>query len=234
MSTEIREEKILELLSPNASTSIKDIAKKLYVSEPTARRYVNELARRGLVIRTHGGCMPSAAAFDGNTPMHLRFSSGSEEKRELAERAAALVPDHATLFLDSSSTAFFTVPYLAEKKGLTVITSGVKTALALAEHGIKTMCIGGFIDPHNLSSNSAYAIEGVRRVNADFFFFSCDALSDDGELSDNSFEESLLRREFMARSRVRVLMLDSSKLGKKCRYTLGTLADVEHFISPEN
>jgi len=33
MSTEIREEKILELLSPYASTSIKDIAKKLISME---------------------------------------------------------------------------------------------------------------------------------------------------------------------------------------------------------
>ncbi len=232
MSTAFKEEKLLELLTPEASTPIAEIAGRLYVSESTARRYVNELAKKGRVIRTHGGCMLSAAP-DGNTPMYIRFSAGQADKKIIAEAAAEMIPDHATVFLDSSSTAFHMLPFLREKKGLTVVTSGLKTALALAEMNIRTMCIGGFIDPHNLSANSGFALEAVRQINADLFFFSCDALSDDGELTDNSYEESLLRREFMKYSAKKVLLIDGSKLHKKCRYNLGTLREIDRVICPE-
>ena len=52
MSVELNEQKLLSLLSPNRATSIKTLAQRLYVSEPTARRYVNSLAAEGRVIRT--------------------------------------------------------------------------------------------------------------------------------------------------------------------------------------
>lgn len=226
-----KEEKLLEILSPNSTTTVKEIAARLYVSEATARRYVNALAKSKKVIRTHGGCMPSAAVFDNNTPMYIRFSSETEEKSRIAQRAAALVEDGATLFLDSSSSAYHLIPYLAKKQNLTVVTSGIKTAAHSAQMNIRTVCLGGFVDAHNLSSNSALAIKQIGLINADIFFFSCDALSDSGELTDNSCEESILRREFMKYAKRSILLIDSTKLHKKCRYNLCTLDDIDSFIS---
>ena len=80
MSVELNEQKLLSLLSPNRATSIKTLAQRLYVSEPTARRYVNSLAAEGRVIRTHGGCMPSAASLDLNDPLSVRLAAEQEEK----------------------------------------------------------------------------------------------------------------------------------------------------------
>ena len=233
MSIELKEENLLSLLSPNVATPIRVIAKKLYVSEPTARRYVNALAKKGSVIRTHGGCMPNAVAFDRNTPMYIRFASENAIKKKIAERAAEFIPADATIFLDSSSTVFQILPFLRFKQNLIVVTSSIKTAMALSEMGIKTMCLGGFINNANLSMNSAFAMESVRQINADIFFFSCDALSKEGELTDNSYEECLLRKEFIKHSKKSVLLLDSTKLGKKCKYNLGTIKDVDCCISNE-
>jgi DeoR/GlpR family transcriptional regulator of sugar metabolism len=83
MSVDKIEQKLLSLLSPDTATSVRFLSERLYVSESTARRYINTLAERGLVIRTHGGCMPSGLALDSNTPMYIRFSSDQEEKTRL-------------------------------------------------------------------------------------------------------------------------------------------------------
>lgn len=234
MSIEENEQKLLSLLSPNATTTIRQIAQSLYVSEPTARRYVNTLAERGMVIRTHGGCMPSSLALDGNTPMPVRFSTGREEKRRIAERAAAMIEPSSLIFLDSSSTVFQMVEFLKPTQNLTVVTSGLKTAVALSEMNIRTVSLGGFIHAANLSANSAYAIQAIEQFYGDLFFFSCDALSDEGEMSDNSYEECLLRRAFMHRAKRCVLLADPSKRGKTCCYRLGSLADVDCCISTED
>ena len=234
MSIDKIERKLLSLLSPDTATSVKLLAQQLYVSESTARRYVNALAERGLVIRTHGGCLPSGAALDRNAPMYVRFSSEQEDKRRIAERAASLIPSTATVILDSSSTAFHMIPFLRTKQDLTVITSGLKTAAALCECNIKTVILGGPIHSSNMSANSALAIQLASNYNADFFFFSCDGLSEEGELTDNSFEECLLRRAFIKRAAKSVLLVDPSKRGKKFKYNLCSLEELDSCITVED
>ncbi len=214
-----REDQLLAMLKPFETTSIHRIAGALYISEATARRCVKAMAARGLVIRTHGGCLPIAAA-DPNPPLAHRLASGKTEKRRLAEAAAAMVGPGEVIFLDSSSTVCHMAEFLAGKPGLAVVTSGLECAQALAKAGVRTMCLGGFIDTPKLSANSAEAIRAIGQINADWFFFSCDALSDAGELSDNSHEECILRQEFMRCAARRVLLADHTKLGRKCRFNL--------------
>lgn len=234
MSIDKIEQRLLSLLSPDTATSVKFLAQSLYVSESTARRYINVLSERGLVIRTHGGCMPSGAALDRNTPMYIRFSSEQEDKRKIAERAANLIPQASTVILDSSSTAFHMIPFLRAKQDITVITSGLKTAAALCEYNIKTVILGGPVNLSNMSSNSALAIDLVSNYNADFLFFSCDGLSNDGWISDNSFEECLVRRAFMKRASKRILLIDPSKKGKKYKYNLCSIEEIDYCITAEN
>ena len=234
MSVDKIEQKLISLLSPGTPTSVKQLAQRLYVSESTARRYLNALAQKGLVIRTHGGCLPSSALLDQNTPMYIRFSSGHEEKDRIAQKAASLIPPLATVFLDSSSTAFHMIPYLSSKQDITVITSGLKTAAALSERNIKTVVLGGPVNPSNLSTNSALAMQLIGQYNADFFFFSCDGLSTEGELTDNSFDECLLRREFMKHAKVKALLIDSAKRGERFKYNLCLLDQIDFCITVEN
>ena len=231
MSLSAMEEQLMQLLSADDATPIGRIAEQLYVSESTARRYVAALAKKGWVIRTHGGCLLCHGAADRNTPMYIRFSSEQDCKRKMAELAATLIPPAATVFLDSSSTAFHLAPYLGKERGTVAITSGLKTAISLIEHNVRTICLGGEIRADNLSASSTAAVQSVADFNADVFFFSCDALSDEGRMTDDSYEECLLRRAFMKHAEKKVLMVDPSKRGKRCPYTLGDLRDVDYCIT---
>ena len=56
-------------------------------------------------------------------------------------------------------------------------------------------------------------------------------LSDDGMIFDNSFEECLLRREFMKYDKTSVFMIDPTKRGQTCKYNLCTLDDVDSCIT---
>ena len=52
-----RLEKLLGYLWENQTATVHNLARKLYVSEPTVRRDLSELERRGLVKRLHGGAV---------------------------------------------------------------------------------------------------------------------------------------------------------------------------------
>ena len=225
------ENKVISILSSSKPTSIKFIAKKLFISESTARRYVNALAKNELVIRTHGGCVPCAKVYENNLPSYFRLTSDNEAKNLIAKHAQTLIKDGDTLFLDSSSTVYNLASYLRTKNNLTVITSGLKTATLLVENNIKTYCLGGLVNYNNLSTNSAYALEFIKNINADLFFFSCDGLNSDGYVCDNSFDECVLRKEFMKQAKTSVLLIDESKINKLCKYNLCPTEKVDIIIS---
>ncbi len=238
MSLNEREQSVLDLLSSNTVVSVGTIAKKLFVSEPTARRYLSALAEKGLVIRTHGGVIINNLSENRNMPLYLRLSAMTEDKKLIASSAAKLIRDGNVIFLDASSTAFHMLPYLEGFRDLLVVTNSLKTAITLTEMGIRTISLGGRVAPVNFACNSYETLETIKNINADFFFFSCDALSEDGQLTDNSQEESILRSRFMKFSRNNVLLIDSSKLNKKCWYNLCSLSDLDYCFCnaelPEN
>ena len=72
-----------------------------------------------------------------------------------------------------------------------MVTNSLKTAITLVEMKIQTICIGGNVDNSSFACNDYDSISFLKKINADIFFFSCDALSDDGMLSDNSKEQNL-------------------------------------------
>lgn len=214
-----RQEKILELLREQPDLKVAELAKRLYVSEPTVRRDFTELDARGLIRKVYGGAvLPDHA--DRTVPFVLRENEKSQAKTVMGRRAAALIPDGAVLLLDGSTSAFHLVPYLTDKKDLVVITSGAKTALALAEAGICTYCTGGRMLIHSYSYVGAQAERFLADINADLAFFSCRGLSDDGGVSDSSEEETHLRRVMMSRSRASYLLCDSGKFGKSYLFHL--------------
>ena len=90
-----KEQELIDLLmSANTVLTVKNIAKQLYISEPTARRYLTSLANKGYVVRTHGGAMINYnMSLNKNVPLYLRVSSLSEEKNKIAQSAAKLIRD---------------------------------------------------------------------------------------------------------------------------------------------
>lgn len=227
MSLTHYEQSLLDLLSSNTEVSVTTIAKRLFVSKPTARRYLAALAEKGLVIRTHGGAILNNMSENKNVPLYLRLSKMKADKVTIATKAVKLIQDGNVIFLDSSSTAFHMLPYLENFRNLLILTNSLKTAITLTEMGIQTVLTGGKVDSSNFACNSHETLEAIKKVNADYFFFSCDALSDDGKLTDNSQTESFVRQEFMKYAKTNVLLIDSSKLHKKCWYNLCSLDNVD-------
>lgn len=228
-----RQQLILNVLAENKNSSVKELARMLYVSEPTVRRDLTELEGRGLVTRVYGGAhlTKERGSADSEIPFYLREKERSPAKIEMGRRAASLVRDGMVLMLDGSTSAYNIVPFLTPFKDLIVITSGAKTALALAELNINTYCTGGKMIIHSFSYVGEQAESFVKRIYADILFFSCRALSDDGQMSDVSVEEVDLRRAMLGCAAKKVLLCDSSKLGKICFYNMGTLDEVDMVIS---
>lgn len=225
-----REEKILGILSINDITSVDEIAEKLFVSKPTVRRDLNKLAKKGLVSRTHGGATIIKKSADEKIPYSLREHEQSNAKFIIAKKAVNFIKDGYTIMIDGSTSALAIVPLLSEFNNLIVITSGAKASMLLGEMGIKNICTGGNMILESLSYVGSDAIDTISSYNADILFFSCRGLSDNGLLSDNSLEENQLKKAMIKQSQKRMLLCDSTKLGKKYLNNLCDLSEIDEII----
>ncbi len=225
-----RQQKILEILEQRGRATVEDLVGALYCSAPTIRRDLTAMAQNGLIKKVYGGALPLTAG-NREIPLVLREQAQSSPKEQIAQQAAARVRDGMVIFMDAGSTVGRMVPYLEGIKDLLVITSGAKTALALAERNVNTLCTGGQLLNHSLSYVGHHAEEFIRRFNADIAFFSCHGLSEEGLLTEPAMEEAQIRQVMLSRAKRKILLCDRSKYGKTYFYTLCHRDEIDEIIS---
>ena len=225
-----RQDEILEILKKQKSASVSELAKALFASEPTIRRDLNALEEKGYIKRVYGGAMIVGAP-DREIPYDVRAMEQGVAKRVMAQKAANYVKKGDVVFLDGSSSAAHMVEFLDGIEDILVVTSGARTALALAERGIRVISTGGQMLTRSYTYVGSHAENCVRGLNIDVAFFSCRGLSDDGEMSDQSIEEINLRKVVFERSKKKILLCDSSKFGKQYVYSLGKVDSIDAVIS---
>lgn len=228
-----RHNQIICELQKNPHITVKELAVKLCFSEPTIRRDFTELHNRGIITKCYGGAILNEGAADREIPFVLRENEKSKNKAEIGMQATQYIQDGMVIMLDGSTSAYHLVPYLAKYKDIIVITSGAKTAVALAELQIPVFSTGGRMLTNSFSYIGKEAEETARRFNADVMFFSCHGLSEDGTMSDPSIGEANLRRVMFEKCRKKYLLCDSSKIGKVYFYDMGNVSELDGIISDQ-
>lgn len=226
-----RQRRILEELENRPDITVRELASLLYVSEPTIRRDFTELSSKGIITKVYGGAILHQGAADREIPFFFRQQEKSTVKSQMGAKAASLVKDGMVVMLDGSTSAFHLVPYLTQRKDLIVVTSGAKTAVALAEANVRTFCTGGQMLIHSFSYVGEQAESFVRNINADILFFSCRGVSERGYMTDPAVEEANLRKVMFQYSKEKVLLCDSSKFDQTYFYNIGHISMIDQIIS---
>lgn len=227
-----RRKQILELLLREKRVTVKDLATRLYSSEPSIRRDLCELEKQKLLRRIHGGAILEEHSDSYlKIPFLLREMEDHDAKNIIAKKAIALVNDGDTIMLDASSSAYALIPLLAQKNNLTVITSGVKALVRLAEYGINAYSTGGHLLPSCLSLTEEDSHSMLSHYNADICFFSSRGISPTGMITDISIEENLVRKRMIGQSRRSVLLCASEKFNKTYLHNLCHVRNIDLVLS---
>ena len=233
MSTTLRQKQILSYLEQQGAVSVRALTSLLFVSEATVRRDLDELERQGALKRTFGGAAPLAST-TRQVPLFIRESIDSVAKEEICRRAATLVKDGDTVFVDGSSTVQYLAKHLARHSDITVVTYSLKTATLMCEHHIKTYCTGGLLMENSLVCTGADATAFAEKVNPDICFLSCKGLDENGKFTDTSEEETVIRRAFLKNSRTKVFLMTKNKLGSTYFHTVCHRNDIDYLFTDEN
>lgn len=225
-----RQEKILQLLSEKRYATVSRLAKTLYVANITVRRDLEELERGGLILRCHGGAMLPEYE-NREVPFAVRDKENILAKKRIAQKAAQLIRDGDTVFLDASSTASHIVDHIDGKQNLTIITNSVHVMEKLQGRKVRCYLTGGALLENSHALVGKIAEETVAGLYADICFFSSQGVTEEGIITDFSEEETQLRKCMIKNAKKCIFLYDKTKLGKRFLFTVCDLATLDGFVT---
>jgi DeoR family glycerol-3-phosphate regulon repressor len=214
---------------------VSDVAAELGVSEMTIRRDLVELERDGTLIRTHGGAMAPEGAvptpIDRDEPaFDARLRRNDEAKRRIAVAAAELVGSRQTIALDVGSTTYRLAELLRERTNLRFFTSSLRAATLLANAKLDVHMPGGQVRGEEPSASGSTALEQFERFWFDIAFIGVSGVTSDG-LFDYSPDDSELKRLYLRRSSLKVVICDSSKFQRMSLVHVSDFAAIDTLVT---
>ena len=230
MNNTQRQNEILDILLDEGYMSVKKLAQRVHTSEASIRRDLITLEEKGLVQRTYGGAEPINAD-SVNVSFKMRMLENQQKKKKIASIALKLIKRGTVVFCDSGSTTHFLIQQLPSVKGITVATNGIEALYYLSQHQVKTMSTGGTV---NIDNNNSLVGDSVisfwKKMRADIAFFSAQTIDNEGNIFCNYEQEIAGTNAMLNSAAIKVLLCDSSKIGKTATYILGTLREINMVI----
>ena len=223
-----RQMKIFDIVQKKGEASVAHLAETLFVSQMTVRRDLVELEKNGMIARYHGG----ATMIDSKSvvPINLRMKMGENEKKVLAKIANKHLKDDMFVYIDSSSTCMYIIPYLQKYKNITVVTNSVRAVLLASKYHIPCLLAGGEYHEREMCMMGATANRFLQEFGTDIAFLTSLGLSDDGVISDGSMAHNEIRKTVMRRTKKTIFLFGSSKLHKSFPFYLCTQEDADEVI----
>ncbi len=230
-----RIEEIAEILDKRGKMTLEQLEKEFpNVSQMTLRRDLYKLEEDGRIIRVRGGAMSvkevqkiSGEAYTKKTTIN------TDAKIVIAQKAATLIDEDSSIFLDGGTTAMYLSKEMPDIK-CNVFTNGIAVAMELAQKkNVNITVVGGQLMKDNLSTASPAARDYFAASNFELAIVSATAFTPENGFSCNSQTESDLLKMVFQKARHVYMMLDSSKIGKINPYTFAHISDIDVLITDD-
>ncbi|UXO85135.1 DeoR/GlpR family DNA-binding transcription regulator [Brucella intermedia] len=229
---EIRQQALLQWIENSHYVSLEEIAERFHVTTQTARRDIADLEHRGKVRKLHGG-VSQLTPLDPVTYRQRRHDR-ADEKVRIAEAVVALIPDGATVFLDTGTTCEAIANALVSRERLHLVTYSLRSAAIISEKTDFTLAVpGGFVRPFDGGMFQEDTPEFIRRFKFDYAIISVSGIDDDGDLCDDDHTEVAVVSAALGQAAHKLLAVDSSKFGKRAMVKLGSVRDVTALVTNE-
>lgn len=209
-----RQREILALAEAQGFVTIENLAQRFGVSAQTVRRDIIALDQAGLLQRFHGGAGSNERVESMRLGHAHKKELSPEAKRRIGERAAALVPDGATLFLDVGTTVEAAAEALDRRDGLRIFTNNLRAALRFDPGRHQVHVLGGMLTGRDGSLTGGGVITVLSGLNLDFALIGCSGIEPGGRVMDFDLNKIEVKKTAMRIAGSSLLLADSSKFGR--------------------
>ncbi|MGE5623738.1 MAG: DeoR/GlpR family DNA-binding transcription regulator [Methanocella sp.] len=215
MLTADRHNRILQVVRDKGSIEVQEIGSLLGVSRVTARRDLDTLATKGLLVRTRGGATLSGVGTAFEPRYYVKRRLNHEAKARIGRAAAELVTDGETVILDSGTTSFEMAAELKKRRNLTVITYDLMIAVELSTNSdVSVVVAGGTVRNNLYSTRGTLTLDVLERLHVNKAFLTADAVDLEYGVTNATIEGVPLKQSIVAAGERVILLADSAKFGR--------------------
>ena len=221
---------IENLLEEQNTISINRLCEIFNVSKNTIRRDIVELEKRGTIKKVYGGIMRNQTNIP--EPFAAREIKNKAKKKQLAKLAANLVNDNDIIYIDSGTTTMHMVPYLADKKNLTILTANVYVINEAFHYPqMNVIATGGSLYRPSNAFTGASVLQFLKDFNISKCFLAATGISLENGATNASPMEGDIKKYLTKHSKVKILLVDSTKINQVSLVTFSPLKDMDYIIS---
>lgn len=229
-----RQSVVLNRVLSSGFVTIEALAEEFGVSAQTVRRDIIALSEQGLLQRFHGGAGPVEAMEAARLDHGAKREVARVEKQIVGERAAAAIPDGASVFLDVGTTIECCAARLALRPGFRIFTTSIRTAMLFDPDAHEVNVIGGRLSGRDGSLTGEEVILFLRDLQIDYALIACSAVDDSGRVMDFNTSKIAVKKAAMAAASTSYLLSTRSKFGRTAISTIAPLSRFEAVFTEDS
>jgi DeoR family transcriptional regulator of aga operon len=221
---------ILAELSEDGGVEVAALATRFDVSSATIRRDLELLEGQRLLSRTHGGAVPMGVLYE--LPLRYKGARHHDEKRRIAEAAAAQIADGMAIGLTGGTTCTEVARELVDREQLTVVTNALNIASELAVRpNLKLVVTGGTARPESYELVGPLAERSLAGLHLDLVVIGVDGIDAEAGCTTHHEVEAQTDLALIERAARVLVVADSSKIGQVAFARICPAAQVDQLIT---
>jgi len=227
-----RHQELLQLVEARGQISVDDLAGHFGVSDDTIRRDLQNLERRKLLLRTHGGAVSTTfLAHRGGTSLSTRADANADAKTRIGKAAAQLISDGETLIVNGGSTTFAFAANLGARRNLSIVTNNVAMLSVLPTEAVQSVYLLGGQYNLNLGLTVGSVGFGSGSISLDTAVLGVSGLTSTNGLSTASLEGASMEAQMIAAARRTIVVVDTTKFGYNAFAQIAPLSAIDILVT---
>lgn len=230
VGAEIRYRYILEQLGSSGRIFVKDASRELKVTEVTIRRDLLLLQKKGLVKKTHGGAILSSPEVSAS--VRYRQKQKLRAKEIIGKQASKLIKDGDIIYLEAGSTCYEIIPYLKDRRNLTVIVNSLYLMRRLHElTNHKIIIIGGQYRPDRMDMVGPGAENAIMQLGGFKAFTGADDITVDSGISGADIVTVSFTKLVLKRANEIIFVGDRTKFDNPALYKIAEIDQLDYIVT---
>lgn len=234
----LRMNQLINLINENDSLTVKELAKRLEVSEMTIRRDLNTLKEDDIIETSRG-----KATLLKNNRVETKYDNYelysekirmNAEKERIGKYAASLIEEGDVITIDTGSTTDKLAKYVPEQMDITVLCYNYNVLSYLVQKPqVDIIFPGGYFHPNGQFFESPQGNEFIEAIRVNKIFLSASGVHESLGITCANNYEVLTKRTALQMAQTRILLTDSSKFSQIRPAYFAQLSELDMIITDE-
>lgn len=230
---EERKQKILDILKDKGTVRVTTLSRLFGVSEVTVRTYLEDMEKKGLLARVHGGAVSTYKPYYSMS-LNQRLDTHQRAKLAIAERVTSLIQPNDTIMLNSGTTTLLVFRRFPREYHLNIVTNSISIALEASDNpNYHVILVGGSVNTRYQFTYGTDAEEQIRKYHADKFILSVDGIDPKQGFTSYYNEEASIDRAMAEQSDCCIVAADRSKFGHSAFAKISGFSVADYIVTNE-